>query len=77
MSERFEGIATSFLVRILIIVAISILFLSVWGCVFDEVPKNLISNGSFEEDFEGLSISQNANINLVNGYPQLFFFKKK
>ena len=53
MSERFEGIATSFLVRILIIVAISILFLSVWGCVFDEVPKNLISNGSFEEDFEG------------------------
>ena len=77
MSKRFEGIATSFLVRILIIVAISILFLSVWGCVFDEVPKNLISNGSFEEDFEGLSISQNANINLVNGYPQLFFFKKK
>jgi hypothetical protein len=75
MAKSFEGIVIIFLVRILIIVTVIILLLSVWGCVSNDVPKNLISNGSFEEDFEGLSIRHNANIKLVNGYPQLFFLK--
>jgi hypothetical protein len=75
MTKRFEGATIKFLIRIVTFVAFILLFQSLWGCSSGETPKNLISNGSFEENIGAWSINKNANILLTDGHPKSFFLK--
>jgi hypothetical protein len=75
MSKFFSGKITKLLIQSLTFVAFSFLFSSLLGCSFSETPKNLISNGSFEENIGAWSINKNANILLTDGHPKSFFLK--
>jgi len=76
MAKFFSDEITKLLIQNLTLVAFSLLFSSLSGCSSGETPKNLISNGSFEENIGSWSINKNANILLTNGRPKSFFLKK-
>jgi hypothetical protein len=76
MANFFSDKTTKLLIQNLTLVAFSLLFSSLSGCSFGETPKNLISNGSFEENIGAWSINKNANILLTDGHLKSFFLKK-
>jgi len=58
MAKFFSDEITKLLIQNLTLVAFSLLFSSLSGCSSGETPKNLISNGSFEENIGAWSINK-------------------